>query len=234
MAILDTGIHGLDELLGGGIPQSHIVCILGSPGTGKSTFSMQFIHSGLEKDENCIYLSLEESEEDIITTSRMFGWDFEPYIKKKKLTLIRLSPLNIKATIERVEDDLPKLLRKSQRLVLDPITLYEMIHDSERERREHLFNFAQNVKKSGITTLMTSETSSTDPYNSKYGLIEYIADGVIILRRMRQTDMRQVSTIIEISKMRRVDHSKEIKPYNIGQNGVEVHSDSEVFSDFKF
>jgi KaiC domain protein len=232
MEVHNTGVKGLDEMLGGGIPKEHIVALLGSPGTGKSTFALQFIYTGLLKGENCIYLSLEESEENIVRTASIFGWDLKPFITNKKLVLIRLSAMNIKITANRVENDLPRLFESFgvKRLVIDPITLYEMMYESESERREHLFNFAEKIRQHGITVIMTSETNNNNSFNSKFGLIEYIADGVIILRQVRQTDLRAVATVIEVSKMRRVDHSRNIKPYNISQNGIIVHNDAEFFS----
>lgn len=231
MDILKTGIIGLDEMINGGIPRGHVVVVMGPPGTGKSTFSLQFIYSGLENNENCVYLSLEESEENIIKTASIYGWDLKPYIKNKKLSLVTLSTLNFKSTIDRVENELPKLLKSLHitRLAIDPITLYEMIHDSEPERRNHLFNFAQMIKETGITAVITSEISKENSYYSRYGLVEYIADGVIILRQIRQVDLGAVITVIEISKMRHIDHSKEIKPYNITKNGITVHSGADVF-----
>lgn len=231
MEVLKTGVCGLDEMLAGGIPDGHIVAVLGSPGTGKSTFALQFIYAGLQNHENCVYMSLEESEENILKTAAIFGWDLRPYITDKKLALVNLSTLNFKATIDRVENDLPKLFESLsiKRIAIDPITLYEMIHDSESERRNHLFNFAQIIKQTGITAVMTSEISRENPYYSKYGLIEYIADGVIILRQVRQSDLGTVTTVIEVSKMRHIEHSKEIKPYNITRSGITVHSGSGVF-----
>ncbi len=231
MEQLNTGILGLDEMLGGGIPAGHITAVLGPPGTGKSTFALQFIYAGLQKNETCAYLSLEESAENIIKTAAIFNWDLKPYIEDKKMALVHLSTLNLKAMIERIENDLPKLFKSFnvKRLAIDPVTLYEMIHDSESERRDHLFNLAQIIKGTGVTAVMTSEISKENPYYSKYGLIEYIADGVIILRQARQADMGAVTTVIEVSKMRHIDHSKEIKPYNITGSGIVVHSGSGVF-----
>src|SRR5574341_1746212 len=135
MEQLKTGVMGLDEMLGGGIPAEHITAVLGPPGTGKSTFALQFIYSGLQNNENCVYLSLEESLENIIKTAEIFSWDLKPYLKNKKLALVYLSTLNLKAAIDRIENDLPKLFRafNVNRLVIDPITLYEMIHDSESD-----------------------------------------------------------------------------------------------------
>jgi circadian clock protein KaiC len=231
MDILKTGISGLDDLLGGGIPAGHITAVLGPPGTGKSTFALQFTFEGLKNGENCVYLSLEESEEDIIMTAKSFGWDIKPYIDTKKLALVRLSSQNIKATIDRVENDLPRLFKsfKAKRLSIDPITLYEMIHDSESKRRDHLFNFAQMIKETGMTSIFTSEISMDNPYYSKFGLIEYVADGVIVLRHVRTAELRTATTFVEVLKMRRIEHSKDIKPYNITRNGLVVHKESMVF-----
>ncbi|MBE0521711.1 MAG: KaiC domain-containing protein [Candidatus Methanoperedenaceae archaeon] len=228
MENVKIGIPGLDELLIGGIPKGHIVSVLGSPGTGKSTLALQFTYEGLKSGDNCIYLSLEESEEDITKTAEMFGWHIQPYIDNGTLNLIRLSALNIKSTIDRVENDLPRLFKNSQRLTIDPITLYEMIYESEAERRESIFNFAKNIKETGITTLLVSEANNENQFESKYGNIDYISDGIILLRRIRQQNLRLVTMVIEVSKMRRVDHSKEIRPYNITRNGMVVHS-AEVF-----
>jgi len=199
MEPLNTGVIGFDEMLKGGIPKEHIVAVLGSPGTGKSTFTLQFIYAGLLKGENCVYLSLEESEDTIVKTASIFGWDLKPYITNKKLVLIRLSTMNIKAAATWVENDLPRLFKSFnvKRLVIDPITLYEMLYESEPLRREHLFNFAEKIREHGITVIMTSETNNINPYNSK---------------------------------MRRIEHSRDIKPYSITKNGIVVHPEAEVFS----
>lgn len=231
MGIIKIGIPGLDEMLCGGIPEGHTVAILGSPGTGKSTFVLQFIYTGLQNDENCVYISLEESEQNLIKTALIYGWDLRPYIESKKLTLVNLNTMNFKSMINRFESDLPKLLSSLniKRLAIDPITLYEMLYDTESERRDHLFNFAQVIKETGITAIMTSEISQDNPYYSKYGLIEYITDGVIILRQVRHVDLGAVTTFIEVLKMRHIEHSKEIKPYSITNSGIVVHSGSGVF-----
>ncbi|MCX9011855.1 MAG: KaiC domain-containing protein [Candidatus Methanoperedens sp.] len=231
MELLKTGILGLDNMLGGGIPSGHIVTVLGPPGTGKSTFALQFIYAGLQNSENCMYMSLEESEENIIKTASILNWDMQQYITNKKLTLVYLSKMDLKATVDLIENDLPKLFKlyKVKRLAIDSVTLYEMMHDSDSERRNHLFNLAQIVKEMAITTVMISEVSRENPYYSRYGLIEYIVDGVIILKQVRQSDKGAVTTVIEVSKMRHIEHSKEAKPYNITKNGIMVHSGSEVF-----
>ena len=230
--LLDTGVAGLDVMLNGGIPEGHIVTVLGSFGTGKTTLALQFTHAGISNGRNCIYISLEEDEKELIETAGMFGWDFTRYIEDEKLILIKLGALNIKSTIERIENELPDLFRtfNAERLVVDPITLYEMILDTDTERRNHLFNFAHIAKESGITALFTSETDKEQPYSSKNGLVEYISDGVISMRHVRAGDLHTTTAVIEVSKMRRMEHSREIKPYNITKDGIVVHVGSAVFS----
>lgn len=119
---MNTGIAGLDRMLNGGIPRGHIVTTLGSFGTGKTTLALQFTYAGLSNGDNCIYMSLEEDEEELIKTAEMFGWGFKQYIESGKLILIKLSAMNIKSTIERIEKELPDLFRTfgAERLVVDP------------------------------------------------------------------------------------------------------------------
>jgi KaiC domain protein len=226
-----TGITGLDEMMGGGIPEAHIVTVLGPPGSGKSTLALQFIHTGLENNENCVYLSLEEDEDAIVATAASFGWDLKPYIEEEKLALTHFTARNIKATVERAENEFLHLLESfnTKRIAIDSITLYEMIHNTETERRERMFNLAQMIKDVGSTALVTSEINPANPYYSRYGLVEYLSDGVIILHRIRNTDTNHTTSAIEILKMRRIEHSREIKPYTITSSGFVVHSTSEVF-----
>jgi KaiC domain protein len=232
MEKLKTGIPGLDRMLDGGIPEGHIVEVLGSPGTGKTILALQFILTGLQNGENCVYLSLEQSEEDILKTAEIFGWNLEPYIANNKLALVYLSPLNIKATLHRVKNCLPAMFKSfdAKRLVIDPITLYEMVQNSESERRIHLLSIVQMIKEIGLTAFITSEINTENPFYSKYGQVEYVSDGIILLQHVRQKDHSAVASSIEVSKMRFIEHSREIKPYSIAKSGIEVHLHDEFFS----
>ncbi len=231
MEFISTGVFGLDEMLGGGIPRGHTVAVLGSPGTGKSNLALQFIYAGLQCGENCVYISLEQTEESLIKTAELFGWDIEAYINSHNLELIHLSPQNIKAVIHRISDTFPNLFRSfdAKRLALDPVTLYEMMLDSEPERRDHVFNLVQMIKNTGVTALLTSEINNENPFYSKYGLVEYISDGVILLRQVRQEDLGAVIRVIEVAKMRFVATSKEIRSYDITNKGFVVYSTEEIF-----
>lgn len=231
MKLLSTGVKGLDELLNGGVPENHIVVVYGGMGTGKSTFGLQFIMNGLKNGEKAIYISLEEREKEIIETARSFGWDLEQYISNDTLALIRLDPNDVKVTLSRIKNELPRKIKSfgAQRLVIDSITLFEMMFIDEASRRLNLFEMCDLIKDTGITTVVTSEVSHADTNVSRFGLIEYVADGAIMFRTIRQDDLREVKLVCEVVKMRRRKHSRGIKPYVISNEGIIVHTDSEVF-----
>ena len=231
MKLLSSGIQGLDALLHGGIPEKHMVVVFGSMGTGKSTLALQFIMEGLKNGEKAVYMSLEERESEIIESAKGFGWDIETYISNDMLILIKLDPNDIKTTLTRIKNEMPRLIKsfEASRLVIDSITLFEMMFLEESERRLNLFDILAILKETGATTMITSESSRAIPYSTRYGLVEYIADGAIMLQYVRSSEMKDVKLAVEVVKMRRHRHSRSIKPYDITDQGIVVHSESEVF-----
>jgi KaiC/GvpD/RAD55 family RecA-like ATPase len=104
-----------------------------------------------------------------------------------------------------------------------------MLFESDHEKRSNLFHLVQMIKKTGATCLMTAEVKDNNPLVSRDGLIEYTADGVISLRYDEPAEKSEIQLTIRIVKMRRINHSRRVKPYSITNNGIEVHSGAEVF-----
>ncbi len=226
---VSTGISGLDEMLGGGIPVGQIIALLGSCGTGKTTLSLQFIWAGLQKGEKCIFISLEEDEADITGNALNYGWDLKPYMESGALALVKLEPADAKSTVARIRSELPAYIKSSgsKRVIFDSVSLLSMLFDSDSERRSSLFDLCKQIKGSGATALFTAEVDPSNPGVSRDGLVEYVADGVILLRYNEVNNDVQLS--IRIIKLRRANHQRRIKPYSITPKGIEVHSKAEVF-----
>jgi KaiC/GvpD/RAD55 family RecA-like ATPase len=92
-----------------------------------------------------------------------------------------------------------------------------------------MYQFAEGLRDRECTILMTSETARDSMYSSRHGLIEYLADTVILLRYIRPDDLTNIHLALEVVKMRMSPHSREIKPYDILQDRVEVYSEANVF-----
>jgi KaiC domain protein len=226
---ISTGIAGLDEMLGGGIPAGQIIALLGSCGTGKTTLSLQFIWTGLQKGEKCIFISLEEDEADITGNAMNYGWDLKPHIDSKMLTLVKLEPADAKSTVSRIRSELPAYIKATgaKRVIFDSVSLLSMLFDNDSDRRTGLFDLCKQIKTAGATAMFTAEVNPSNPTVSRDGLVEYVADGVILLRYNEVNNDVQLS--VRIIKLRRANHQRRIKPYSITPKGIEVHAKAEVF-----
>lgn len=226
-----TGVSGLDEMLHGGFPEGHIVLVMGSFGTGKTTFGLQYLVEGLRNEEPCIFISLEEDRDSILKNAASFGWDLTNAIEKKKLGLFKLEPSDAKTTITRIKSELPKFIKSfgAKRVVLDSVSLLNMMFLDENERRSNLFNLCQLLKSTGATTLLTAEVKDENPRSSRDGLAEYTADGVLLLQSEENREGGEIQLTIRILKMRRTAHSRRVKPYSITDKGIVVHAGADVF-----
>jgi KaiC domain protein len=224
------GIEGLDQMMGGGLIPGSITAIIGSYGTGKTAFALQFLWEGVKLNEHTIYISLEEREERIFEYMSQKGWDYQQYLNKN-ITVLKLDPSDFNLAINRVKNELPELIRSlgATRVVIDPISLFEDLLENTAVRRQEMFRFVEGLRDQQCTVVLTSETDRDNPYASRYNLIEYLCDTVIILKYVRTTDLTEVHLALEVVKMRLSSHSREIKPYEIQQDQILVHSEANVF-----
>jgi KaiC domain protein len=226
-----TGIEGLDEMLEGGLPKSQAVAVMGSFGTGKTTFALQFIQEGLKTGEKGIFISLEEDQESIINNARSFGWDLAPYVEQKKLAIFKLEPTDAKTTVTRIRSELPEAIKSfgASRIVIDSVSLLNLLFESDHDKRANLFNLIQMIKKTDATCIMTAEVKDENPNASRDGLVEYAVDGVIALRYEELKEKAEIQLTVRVMKMRRIQHSRRVKPYAITNKGIEVHAAAEAF-----
>ncbi|MFQ6107311.1 MAG: KaiC domain-containing protein [Thermoplasmata archaeon] len=231
MELVETGVKGLDEMLGGGLPKNHIVTILGAFGTGKTTLALQFVWKGLSKGEKCIFITLEETVDSIKENALSFGWDLQRYQDEELLAIVKLEPADVKTTLTRVKSELPHFIAKfgADRLAIDSISLLNMMFPDEVERRTQLFELYQQIKSTGATALLTAEAKDDNPRSSRDGLVEYVSDGVILLLFNEPEGSKDTQLVIQVIKIRRRKHSRQRKPYLITSRGIDVHTEADVF-----
>ncbi|KTG28418.1 KaiC domain-containing protein [Haloferax profundi] len=228
---IDIGVDGLDEMILGGVPKRSLMVTIGSAGTGKTTFGLQFLYKTLRDGGSGVYITLEESRRRILDTADEKGWDFSGYEADGKLAIVDLDPVEMANSLSSIRNDLPRLVEDfgADRLVLDSVSLLEMMYDHPSKRRSEVFDFTRSLKDAGVTTMLTSEADQTNPYVSRHGIVEYLSDAVFVLQYVRPDDFRETRLAIEIQKIRDANHSRETKPYELTDDGISVYRQANIF-----
>ena len=227
----DVGIEGLDDMILGGVPSRSLLSVIGGAGTGKTTFALQFLNHALESGEKGIYITLEQTRESILDTATEKGWPFREHAEEDRLAVVAIDPIEMANSLSSIRNDLVRLIAEfdADRLVLDSVSLLEMMYDHPAKRRSEVFGFTRSLKESGVTTLLTSEASEETPYASRHGIVEYLTDGVFVLQYVRGSDFRETRLAVEIQKIRDANHSRETKPYDITDTGISVYDQANIF-----
>jgi KaiC/GvpD/RAD55 family RecA-like ATPase len=241
---LSTGVAGVDQLLEGrGIPKGHTVLVSGGPGSGKTTFGIQFLHEGATKhNEAGLYVTLDEDPEDIKKNMNAFGWDIAALEREIKLIFVNVSPVRVVPTdkaglvqLGMKEFKLIKLLEaikqgieeiQAKRVVIDPITMFMLQYPDETERIHAMRDLITELRKTDCTHLLVSELRGTG-MDREYQFEEYLSQGVILLRTVQKSN--QLVRMFQIEKMRGVDADTHPHPYEISEQGIEVFPTLQVF-----
>ncbi len=219
-------------MIQGGVPERTLMVAIGNAGTGKTTFGLQFLNHALSRGENAVYVTLEESHERIVDSATEKGWPYDEYVEDGRLAIVDLDPIEMANSLSNIRSELPGLVRDfdAERLVLDSVSLLEMMYEEQATRRNEIYDFTRSLKEAGVTTMLTSEASDDNPYASRHGIIEYLTDAVFVLRYVRsEDDFRETRLAIEIQKIRDANHSRDIKPYDITDEGISVYQQANLF-----
>jgi len=230
-----SGIRGLDEILGGGIPKGRITLICGGPGSGKTIFCANFLVSGaLQYNEPGLFVSLDESKDRLIKEMAEFGWDLKRLEEEKRLLIVDASPIRILPSqlllgpvpISRKEVALTALIDlikrnarsvAAKRIVIDPISMLLLQYPDAAERRYAIANMFEELSKLDAAVLVSSELR-VEALEREYLIEEYISDGVILLQSYHNGKVRA----IKVEKMRGTKCDPNPRPYSITNEGFVV------------
>jgi len=222
-----TGIQGLDEITGGGLPRGRPTLICGGPGCGKTILAMEFLINGArEFNEPGVFVSFEETIDDLTQNFASLGLDPRPLAARKKLSVdyVRVEPNEIQETGNYDLDGLFIRLEHAidaigaKRIVLDTIeALFSGLSDTRVLRAElrRLFNW---LRTKGVTAIVTGERG--EGLMTRHGLEEYITDCVIMLdhRVVDQNATRRLRVV----KYRGSTHGANESPFFIDESGISV------------
>jgi len=222
-----TGISGFDEITGGGLPAGRPTLVCGSAGAGKTLFAMEFLVRGATTfDEPGVFISFEETDEELATNVASLGFDIKQLVADKKLLLEYV--FIERSEIEETGDyDLEGLFLRlehainqigARRIVLDTLEALFSGLPNEAIIRAELRRLFRWLKEKNLTAVITCERG--EGTLTRYGLEEYVADCVILLDNRVEN---QISTRrLRIIKYRGTSHGTNEYPFFIDEHGFAV------------
>ena len=226
---LPTGIPGFDTVAEGGLPLARATLVVGTAGAGKTVFATQFLAAGIEQaGEPGVLVTFDETPEQVLANARGFGWELAREVEEGRLALVDASPAPADVVLEVGAFDLDALVARlhaaiervgARRVVLDSVSaLLSQFGDARRIRRE-LGRVVHALKDLGVTSLLTAERLEEHGTIGRFGVEEFVADAVIVLRN-ELADQRRRRTV-EVLKLRGGSHQSGEFPFTI-DDGVGV------------
>lgn len=222
-----TGINGLDEITGGGFPKGRPTLIAGNAGCGKTLLAMEFLVKGItECDEPGVFISFEESTQDLEQNVASLGYDLNYFVSQQKLRIDQV--IVERSEIEEAgEYDLEGLFIRlgyaidsigAKRIVLDTLESLFSGFTNQAILRAELRRLFHWLKERGITAIITGERGDTTL--TRQGLEEYVSDCVILLDHRIED---QISTRrLRVVKYRGSTHGTNEYPFLIDEDGITV------------
>ena len=223
-----TGIAGLDEMLNGGIPAGRHVALYGGPGAGKTSMGFEFLYQGAKMGEPGLYITLEETTEDIIENMKNtfpLLKDTNQLIADKGLEIVKPEKMEMEEVANLLEDRITSTGIK--RAVIDSATMIRLSFKNDIEYRQTLFEFLSLLRNLDVTTITTVEATTARREEMKFDIEHFVMDGIINLYNLDREDRRVRA--LEIFKMRGTDHSRDLVPFKVTPSGIKVYVGEKVF-----
>ena len=220
---LSTGIAGLDEMMGGGIPEGDSLVLAGPTGTGKTTFAIKFVAAGLQAGETAVIAIFEEHPEVYLQRAKSIDVNLREAVRENKLRMIYLRPLDL--SVDETLDEIRKAVEQigAKRVVLDSISGFEMaLAPAFREDfRESLYRLIGALTGLGVTMFSTVEVVEGRPGLQLTGYqVSFLTDDIISQRYVEiEGELRKALVVV---KMRGSNHSREFRTYEITASGVQL------------
>ena len=221
---IPTGINGFDKLIGGGLVNESVCLLVGGAGSGKTIFATQFLIEGVKRNEPGVFITFEEKKDRFYSEMKSLGWNLEELEKKKKIAFIEYTPEQVKKMLEEGGGEVEVIIEemKAKRIVIDSISSFALLFESELEKREAALALFGLLRKWKVTSILTLEHEPSVKKGSVHisTPLEFEVDGIVILYFVRPDGTRIRE--LEILKMRGTEHSRGIYCFEIGKKGIKI------------
>jgi len=218
---VQSGIYGLDSVIQGGFKEGSINLVIGTAGSGKTTFAMQFLVEGLQKGEPGVFITFEEKKKKLFDDMLEFGWDLQSFEDQGIFRFLEYTPEQIKRVLVEGGGTIDALISEMniKRLVMDSISSFALLFQDELTQKESSLALFELINSWGCTAVLTSQAVQIGP-NDLTTQLQFEVDSILILYHYRHKGIRQRA--LEVLKMRGTRATAKTIKLSITEKGIEV------------
>ena len=216
-----SGVHGLDAMSKGGLPQGSVTLVAGGAGTGKTLLSLHFVVAGITAGEPALYVTFQETPEHLKNIARGFGWDLGRYIDRGLLKILYTSPveMGVDEHTESIKDAIAAV--GARRVVIDSLMDIEIATPDKVRYKDYVYSLVSDFRGRGITSMLTNEIPELfGPLQLSAHGISFVSDNVILLRYVEIGSVLRRG--VSILKMRGHEHDKTVCEFEISKDGLRI------------
>src|ERR1700749_2228151 len=223
-----TGVDGLDDILAGGLARGNVFLLEGSPGAGKTTIAMQFLLEGAKHGENCLYITLSETEKELRASALSPVWPFPPQIavfepippdslldKDQQQSLLYSSDLELGEATKQIFEEVERI--KPKRIVLDSLSEIRLLAQSSLRYRRQILAIKHQFARMGASVILLDDLTA----EASDKTVHSVAHGVILIEEM-SPDFGAERRRVRIMKYRGTKYRGGVHDFTIATGGVRV------------
>jgi circadian clock protein KaiC len=217
---IGSGIPGLDEMIGGGIPAGDSTALLGPSGSGKTIAALQFVAQGLAEDERCLYVSFQEDGDQLTKKADSFGIDLASARDSGQLSVYHVPQGNLDLDVLGANVRAAIADGSIRRIAID--SLAELVFAAREAERFPAYarTLVGFMRAAGATSVITSEVATLGPFTAPLGGLSFLFHNVVLFRYLEMES--EIRHAVNVLKMRDSNHEKGLRQYAISGNGVSV------------
>jgi circadian clock protein KaiC len=217
---IHSGISGLDEMMSGGTKVGDATLVMGPSGVGKTIFGLRWVAQELEQGERCLYVTFQDTADQLAGMATGFGWDFDAARASGQLMIshVPMGDLDLDVLANGVRADLAE--HHVSRIVID--SLAELVLAAREWERfpAYMRSLVGLIRAAGSSALVTSETTASGLAAQSLDGLMFLFDNVIDLRYIEEGS--QVGRALNVVKMRNSQHEMSLFSYTITDHGIVV------------